>query len=479
MFSFTCWTEKPTAGGFTMTMLCLLSVLLGAVLLNSNVHSSKLVHEERQLLHGRQLRASAFSFSPCLSVTKTKSGNYSYSGICNDIVRWVSEHFQMELVYVPASNEDRVKFGLVPSLIRQIRNEEVDIIPFSFVITIPLALLIDFSFHLGVEDYHLLQPWPEMESNLMACIRPFSATVWLLFVVSTVALIICMAFLTHFNRQYIFKLTSFMQTMSDHAVYAITVITGQGNSVSAKERLSFRLLLGIWCLTMVVLVNAYTTTLTSYLTVPKLKPIVNTLAELAASHDTQMTVDFELGKARMFLEATSGPKKIIGDSLREHPQFLVKGSNLEGLKNVLEAGATYFTNRFIVKYFMAIDMKSHTNCRMTMSDPIPFIEYYSMGLPKGGRHNWIINHELKYLWENGLLAYWSKQYTPNVDKCMVAKAELRKERTALTLLDLSSAFMLLGLGIGSSLLVFFLEMMTHLKRMQQFRHATNAVIVQN
>lgn len=86
---------------------------------------------------------------------------------------------------------------------------------------------------------------------------------------------------------------------------------------------------------------------------------------------------------------------------------------------------------------------------------------------------------LKYLWENGLLAYWSKQYTPNVDKCMVAKAELRKERTALTLLDLSSAFMLLGLGIGSSLLVFFLEMMTHLKRMQQFRHATNAIIVQN
>ena len=47
--------------------------------------------------------------------------------------------------------------------------------------------------------------------------------------------------------------------------------------------------------------NAYTGTLMSYLTVPKLRPIVNTLAELAASSETQMTVDFELGKARMFL----------------------------------------------------------------------------------------------------------------------------------------------------------------------------------
>ena len=52
---------------------------------------------------------------------------------------------------------------------------------------------------------------------------------------------------------------------------------------------------------MVVLVNAYTSTLMSYLAVPKLRPIVNTLGELAASSETQMTVNFELGKARMFL----------------------------------------------------------------------------------------------------------------------------------------------------------------------------------
>jgi len=38
-------------------------------------------------------------------------------------------------------------------------------------------------------------------------------------------------------------------------------------------------------------------------------------------------------------------------------------------------------------------MKTHTKCRMTYSDPIPFIEYYSMGLRKNSRHNWIINHE--------------------------------------------------------------------------------------
>jgi hypothetical protein len=34
---------------------------------------------------------------------------------------------------------------------------------------------------------------------------------------------------------------------------------------------------------------------------PKLNPIINTLTELAASSQTKMTVNFEMGKARMFL----------------------------------------------------------------------------------------------------------------------------------------------------------------------------------
>ena len=47
----------------------------------------------------------------------------------------------------------------------------------------------------------------------------------------------------------------------------------------------------------------------------------------------------------------------------------------------------------LVNYFLAMDIKSHQECRMTYSDSIPFIEYYSLGLPKNGRHNAIINHE--------------------------------------------------------------------------------------
>jgi hypothetical protein len=132
---------------------------------------------------------------------------------------------------------------------------------------------------------------------------------------------------------------------------------------------------------------------------------------------------------------------------------------------------------------MALDMKTHAKCRMTYSDPIPFIEYYSMGLPKYSRHNWIINHEyrddkhicpslksntffhsLQYLQESGLLAYWIKQYTPDVDKCKVDKSIKPSEKnTSLTLVDISSAFLLFAIGVALSLLVFLFEIIASSK----------------
>lgn len=70
----------------------------------------------------------------------------------------------------------------------------------------------------------------------------------------------------------------------------------------------------------------------------------------------------------------------------------------------------------------------------------------------------IFVYSLQYLWENGLLNYWLKTYTPNVDKCMTRKIKTRGRMTSFTFGDVSSAFALLGIGIGLAMLFFFLEM---------------------
>ena len=71
------------------------------------------------------------------------------------------------------------------------------------------------------------------------------------------------------------------------------------SSMSQRKIFALRLAVGLWCLMMMVLVNAYSGTLTSYLAVPKLRPIVNTLTELAASSETEITTDFGMEQTKM------------------------------------------------------------------------------------------------------------------------------------------------------------------------------------
>ena len=67
-----------------------------------------------------------------------------------------------------------------------------------------------------------------------------------------------------------------------------------------KLRLSLRIFLGIWFLMMVVLINAYTGVLTSYMTVPKLKPIPQSLEQLATMKEYKVSVIKDSSLANSF-----------------------------------------------------------------------------------------------------------------------------------------------------------------------------------
>ena len=66
-------------------------------------------------------------------------------------------------------------------------------------------------------------------------------------------------------------------------------------------KLPLRILAGVWCLVMLVVINGYTGNLISYLTVPKLKPIVNSFQDLAESDTLKIAVEAKTVLAETFL----------------------------------------------------------------------------------------------------------------------------------------------------------------------------------
>ena len=53
-----------------------------------------------------------------------------------------------------------------------------------------------------------------------------------------------------------------------------------GNSTPLLVKISVRIMIGLWLLMMVVMVNAYGGTLTSFLTAPQFEPTVDTLEQV-------------------------------------------------------------------------------------------------------------------------------------------------------------------------------------------------------
>ncbi len=60
-----------------------------------------------------------------------------------------------------------------------------------------------------------------------------------------------------------------------------------------KYKLSFRILQGTWCLAAFVLLNAYSSTIISYLTAPKLMPVTKNLDQVASGNPQNLKLLLE------------------------------------------------------------------------------------------------------------------------------------------------------------------------------------------
>lgn len=106
------------------------------------------------------------------------------------------------------------------------------------------------------------------------------------------------------------RITVFERSV-DYSIYLFNVIASQGNTlwgilvlsltrfllfnhilfqgnIIPVNRLSFRFVIGAWLLVATVLVNSYSGTVISFMTVPKMKPAINSFEDLVASKDVKL-----------------------------------------------------------------------------------------------------------------------------------------------------------------------------------------------
>ena len=106
-------------------------------------------------------------------------------------------------------------------------------------------------------------------------------------------------------------------------VHTWSVLTDQGGRLRSAS-FSMRFVNGSFCLMAFVLIASYKCTLTSHLTVPKMKPMPSTFEELAARPDLQVITEDQSKMMEMMMTAESGSFRILGDTLRRSPENLFR-----------------------------------------------------------------------------------------------------------------------------------------------------------
>ena len=183
---------------------------------------------------------------------------------------------------------------------------------------------------------------------------------------------------------------------------------------------------------------------------------------------------------------------MLGDFLRQNPSYLIsKYSDLftytlehqsaqplvrdiSSLKELKHLSKLLLQVSLVAIFALNDDLKFSGKCRLTISKKLPVTQTTSYIYPKNSRLKSLLDIQLILLitfqwrrviqllitrlqrfWEYGLMDKIRQNYQPRIDKCLIGSNKPRIE--VLTLRDLSSAFVLFGIGISASFVAFIIE----------------------
>ncbi|EFX82168.1 hypothetical protein DAPPUDRAFT_241316 [Daphnia pulex] len=145
--------------------------------------------------------------------------------------------------------------------------------------------VVDFTLPWIYDHFAFLIPVPDESANINAVVKPFQWPVWLGLGISIVCVIAILnltqrylqyrsTFETSFRPSY--NLTTAKEETREQYLYVFGNLLSQGGSCKSK-RLPYRLVAGVWTLAAFVFVQAYTSTLFTYVVTPINHPLIDSV----------------------------------------------------------------------------------------------------------------------------------------------------------------------------------------------------------
>ncbi|XP_069104060.1 uncharacterized protein [Argopecten irradians] len=384
------------------------------------------------------------------------NGTRVYFGFCQDMLDELAS--QLNFTYVMTEPADKewgfmLDNGSWTGMIGELQREEVDMMIAPASIQAGREMVMDFTHPYYFDTSTILMKRPDPnKTKWRTLIEPFADIVHMCIWITLSLAALVLAVLEKINPFYRHQEVQEEdhQTYQNAFWYMFGALLTQGGD-RLPESQTGRTLISFWWLFSIIMVATYSGNLIAFLTVAKDRLPFNSVAELVAQSEyswgtlggTYFITMFKDSTLPVYLKVWDGVVKANASD----PRALSPDPAIH-IQKILKEDYVYFGDKVVM------DMRRVNDCRLTTVDEeIPNMSY-GVGLPNHSPYTKIFSNKILELLESGIFSIYTHRHWPKVNYC---KETVQATAKQISLIDVHSAFILIGIGIAFGSLVLLAE----------------------
>ncbi|XP_046448046.1 ionotropic receptor 93a-like isoform X2 [Daphnia pulex] len=375
-------------------------------------------------------------------------------------------------------------------------DQQCDLLAQDVLPTFQRNRIVDLTTYWYYGDLVFLIPVPDETANINSVVKPFQWKVWLAIGVSIVCVIAVLNLIQHLEYRSAFitdfrpnnkplpknytnddqlrpelvngkKLQFKKWQTGKQYLYVFGNLLSQGGFCPSKW-LPFRLVAGVWTLAAFFFVQSYTSTLFTYVVTPINPPLINSVNDIVDSGDINLLVR-ETGFLNTLLLATNhtGLFLALQKKLDSFPKSRCVSPS-ECTKLMTPGSRNVFVDaKAFVMDEIRKDFKKKGQCNFQLAKESFISTMASFALAKNSPYTQKISQGILELLQIGLIDHWDTWFRPMPPQCNgkpQSGGSKKKKLSPLSLKNLTSAFIVLFVGLIFSFLTFLGEKIISIRK---------------
>ncbi|XP_033760424.1 glutamate receptor-like [Pecten maximus] len=384
--------------------------------------------------------------------------NNTYSGLCFDLLDHMATSLNFTFVVdVPPDGQWGVinSNGTWTGMVGQLARREIDIVAAPLSTQAKREEVMDFTYSFYIDYTTILMK--KKDPNLTkwrTLIDPFSEELLLCVCISLPVVSLLLFLFERFSPFYVGdderEGKSGLHTYQDAFWYMYGALLTQGGEHLPRSQTG-RTLLSSWWLFCIIMMATYSGNLIAFLTVNKDKPPFSTVVGMLQQDNYRWGTIGGSSWITAFNETRAPDLMKVWAKMLEFNSSdasILSSQSSEHFTKVLGGGYAYIGDK------TQMEIKMAKECSLLISDDEFMPLQYAFGLPNFSPYTKMFSDELLHIHESGLLHIWKSRWWPQRNFC---DGELVTSAKTITLIDVQSAFYLIGIGLALATLIIIIE----------------------